>query len=150
MGLYRQLITRLLEARRLVQAHENHPEIAEFTAPNGLKLGPVDLGEAYARPSDDERNAAERSCTETRVTGPCTTHRLGSQSFAGSCATSPAAGKDGHVGRRGREASAGRVSVGHRCPSSGLRGAEPWAAGMAEHLRNFGQRRARFRQRGSC
>ena len=139
MWLYRQLITRLLEARRLVQAHENHPEIAEFTAPNGLKLGPVDLGEAYARPSDDERSVVEKLYADSRNR---TVHysQVGEPELRGllrdyrwlPARMVTSGGADGR-----------RLQVEYQWVT-GVRaqdvwGAEPWAAGMAEHLRKFGQ-----------
>jgi hypothetical protein len=120
MWFYRQLITRLLEARRLVQAHEDHREIAEFTAPNGLKFGSVDLAAAYARPSVHERSAVEKLYADSRNR---TVHysKVGEPRASRTPTRLPlAAGKDDHVRRRrGPRTSADRVPVGHRYPSSG-------------------------------
>jgi hypothetical protein len=141
MWFYRQLITRLLEARRLVQAHEDHPEIAEFTAPNGLKFGSVDLAAAYARPSVHERSAVEKLYADSRNR---TVHysKVGEPELRGvlhdyrwlpARMVTSGGGEDG-----GRPQIEYQWVTGIR--SQDVWGTEPWASGMAEHLHAFGQR----------
>jgi hypothetical protein len=140
MWFYRQLITRLLEARRLVRAHEEHPEITEFTAPNGLKLGPVDLAAAYARPSDHERSAVEKLYADSRnrsvhyseVGEPELRGLLHDYRWMPATMVTSDRGEDG-----------ARLQIEYGWVT-GIRGqdvwgAEPWAPGMVEHLGRFGQ-----------
>jgi hypothetical protein len=65
MLFYRLAITRLLEARRLVDAWREHREINEFTA-GKLVLGSLDLAAAYRRPAPDERSDVERLLLDSR------------------------------------------------------------------------------------
>jgi hypothetical protein len=140
MWFYRQLIARLLEARRLVQAHAEHPEIAEFTAPNGLKFGSTDLAAAYARPSIHERSVVEKLYADSRNR---TVHYspVGKAELRGLLhdyswlparlvtmgdvdGSTPQIEYEWITGIRGQD----------------VWGAAPWSAEMAEHLRTFGQR----------
>ena len=135
MWFYRQLITRLLEARRLVRAHEDHPEIAEFTAPNGLKLGSVDLAGAYARPRDHERSAVEKLYADSRNR---TVHysKVGEPELRGllhDYAWLPA-----RVVTSGGAEDGRRPQIEYQWVT-GIRaqdvwGAQPWASGMPERL----------------
>jgi hypothetical protein len=140
MWFYRQLITRLLEARRLVRAHADYPEIAEFTAPNGLKLGSVDLAAAYARPSDHERSAVEKLYADSRnrtvhyseVGEPELRGLLHEYRWLPARMVTSGGGEDGR-----------RPQIEYQWVT-GIRaqdvwGAEPWASGMPERLRKFGQ-----------
>jgi hypothetical protein len=70
---YRLLITRLYEARRLIEARAKHKEIEEFAGGSLNFLG-VDLVAAYSRPSPSERSEVEELYAQTRhrsVHYPC-------------------------------------------------------------------------------
>jgi hypothetical protein len=60
MSVYRQMVTRLYEARRLVVAMEMYPEISEFLGVEKKTALLERLRQAYIRPSEDEPSHVER------------------------------------------------------------------------------------------
>jgi hypothetical protein len=65
MYFHRSLITRLYEARRLIEAHAQYEEIREF-AKDGLNVAGVDLVALYSRSAEDEKSEVERLYTDSR------------------------------------------------------------------------------------
>ena len=70
MFFYRELITRIYEARRLIAARAKHSAIRRFTAV-GLTFGGVDLVAAYTRPAG--RKSLVGELYEDSATELCTT-----------------------------------------------------------------------------
>lgn len=62
---YRQLITRLVEARRVVVAVEKDPQLEPFSGP--LLAGPLmDLGAVYRRPDEETKSTIEQLYSQLR------------------------------------------------------------------------------------
>lgn len=62
---YRQLITRLVEARRLVVAVDKDPALASFAAPL-LQSPQMNLREVYTRPGDGSKSTVEELYSQLR------------------------------------------------------------------------------------
>jgi hypothetical protein len=65
MFFYRLLVARLYEARRLIKARSDHPEIKDFTK-TGLKWAGTDLVSIYTRPSQQVKSEVEKLFDTTR------------------------------------------------------------------------------------
>jgi hypothetical protein len=81
MLFYRLIITRLLEARRLVYAWQDHVEIKEFTG-GKLAFGELDLAAVYSKNEGDAHSLVERLLLDSRNR---TTHysKIGEAELAG-------------------------------------------------------------------
>lgn len=126
MLFYRLVITRLLEARRLVDAWREHAEINGFTG-GKLAFGSLDLTAAYTRPGEQERSEVEQLLLDSRNR----TTALHKDREARDCWSAPGLrtlpGEDGDL--RSARRYPERVSVGdcdprprhHRCAAMGAR-----------------------------
>jgi len=136
MLFYRLVITRLLEARRLVDAWREHAEIRDLTG-GKLAFGSLDLTAAYRRPGEQERSRVEQLLLDSRNR---TTHYtdIGKPELAGllrDYALFPArmvmSGAGSAVQSEYQWVTAIRVQD--------TIGAPPWAPGIVDHLEGFGR-----------
>lgn len=136
MLFYRLLITRLLEARRLVLAWQKHPEIQAFTG-GRLAFGDLDLASVYTKGDGGARSLVEKLLLDSRNR---TTHysEIGEPELAGLLRD-----YQRFPARMVMSEAAGGTSAEYQWVSA-IRfqdtiGAPPWAPDMIQHLNGFGR-----------
>ncbi|MGB9184804.1 MAG: hypothetical protein WCB67_12120 [Solirubrobacteraceae bacterium] len=136
MLFYRLVISRLLEARRLVDAWREHAEINGFTG-GKLAFGPLDLTAAYARPGEHERSQVEQLLLDSRNR---TTHytKIGKPEIAGLLRD-----YERFPARMVISEARGAIESEYQWVTA-IRvqdtiGTPPWAPGIVQHLEGFGR-----------